>query len=176
MIHVEQAIQEAEQAFSEGRLDEAERSLLAVLEFDDYEPRALRLLGRIAMQQGQSQRAAELFQRALKAREPGSARAPSGPKPTPTLAELYYQQGHTEAAARIYRELLREAEGDSPADSWRRRLRELEGSAAEPPAGLAGAPEEAVERLEAFLQRVEHAREARRLRGFVERLDRRVMR
>ncbi|MFP4560949.1 MAG: tetratricopeptide repeat protein [Thiohalorhabdus sp.] len=175
MIHVEQAIQEANGAYSDGRLEEAERHLLAVLEFDDYEPRALRLLGRIAMRQGQPERAAELFQRALKARDPEAERAPSGPRPTPTLAELYFQQGYHEAAAGVYRELLKGAAEDPRADEWRRRLHELEQGTAEEPAAPE-VEEDAAERLEGFVEQVERSGEVRRLQAFLDRLQARTTR
>ncbi|MFA9460108.1 tetratricopeptide repeat protein [Thiohalorhabdus sp. Cl-TMA] len=177
MIHVEQALEGANAAYAEDRLEEAERELLAVLEFDELEPRALRLLGRIAMRQGQPQRAAELFQSALKAREPGSKQAPSGPMPTPTLAELYAQQGHIEAAAKVYRELLNGVSGEAQAAEWRRRLRELEQDAD----GVSSEPAEekeeaALGRLKGLVDQVERSGEVRRLRAFLERLEARVPR
>lgn len=178
MIHVEKTIQEAHEAFDQGQLEEAERGLRAVLEFDEDEPRALRLLGQVAMRQGDPKRAAELFQHALKAREPGSA-SPEGPVPTPTLAELYAEQGHTEAAIRMYRDLIARAEDDGRAERWRQRVAELEGGAEgageAPVEGTAEAPGSepagAEERLRDFLGRLEADRQVRRLREFVNHLE-----
>ena len=133
MIHVEKAIDSARQALEEGRLDEAEQELRAVLEFDDFEPRALRLMGKLTSRRGEPQRAAEFYKQALKARDPEQRQRPKGPLPTPTLAELYATQGYPEAAAEVYRELLGQADGDPRNDDWRRRLAELEGSQGPPP-------------------------------------------
>ncbi len=171
MVHVENALRSAQEAFSGGRMDEAEREARSVLEFDGFEPRALRLLGRIAQQRGESRRAAELFQQALQARNPGSRpRQPEGPLPTPTLAELYTRQGHFEAAAAVYRELLAAANGDPREEKWRRRLAELagEGSAGAESSGVA--PEKAERNLRAFLERLDGSAEARRLQEFLSRL------
>ena len=169
MIHVEKAIQDAHTAFDQGRAEDAERELLAVLEFDDAEPRALRLLGQVAMRRGQPQRAAELFQSALKAREPGTP-SPRGPVPTPTLAELYAKQGHTAAAAQTYRTLLERAGNDQRARQWRQRVVELEAE----PSAEAAADDEAAgpeQRLRAFLEQLDRASQVRRLRQFVEKFE-----
>lgn len=132
MIHVEKAVDSARQALEEGRLDEAEQELRAVLEFDDFEPRALRLMGKLTSRRGEPQRAAEFYKQALKARDPEQRQRPKGPLPTPTLAELYATQGYPEAAGEVYRELLDQANGDPRSDGWRRRLAELEGAEAAP--------------------------------------------
>ncbi|HKJ70201.1 MAG TPA: hypothetical protein VKA55_00410 [Gammaproteobacteria bacterium] len=150
MIHVEQAIARAREALDAGRLDAAERELRAVLEFDDGEQRALRLLGKVASRRGEPQRAAELFQRALGARRVEGQARPQGPRPTPTLAELYADQGYLQAAAEVYRELLAGGGDAARSQEWRRRLSQLEGgqpetsgagARAEPEAEAGGAPE-----------------------------------
>ena len=187
MIHVEQAIADARQALEAGRLDEAEAALRGVLEFDDYEPRALRLMGQVVSRQGEPRRAAEYYKQALKARDPEQSERPQGPVPTPTLARLYAEQGHSEAAAQVYRELLDGAEDDPRAQEWRQQLAELEGGGAAP-TGEAGpqaaAPTEpqtgtddavpaavAEQRLRAFLELLDGNAEASRLRRFLERLE-----
>jgi len=169
MIHVEKAIETAQAAFDEGRLEDAERELLAVLEFDEGEPRALRLLGQVANRQGETQRAADLLQRALKTRGSGKG-PPRGPVPTPTLAELYVEQGHIDAAIRVYRELLARAGGDQRAGQWRQRVVELEGGASVEPEA-APAPAETEQRLREFLRQLDNSRQVRRLRQFVEDLE-----
>ncbi len=127
MIHVEKALASAREAWEAGDLEAAERELLPVLEVDDLEPRALRLMGQIARARGDPERAADLFERALEARHPEAREGPQGPRPTPSLAELYAEQGYPEAAAEVYRRLLEGEEGDPRAEQWRRRLAELEG-------------------------------------------------
>jgi tetratricopeptide (TPR) repeat protein len=181
MIHVEQAIADARQALEAGRLDEAEGALRGVLEFDDYEPRALRLMGQVVSRQGEPRRAAEYYKQALKARDPEQSERPQGPVPTPTLARLYAEQGHTEAAAQVYRELLDGAEDDPRAQQWRQHLAQLEGGAPAPQAAAPSEPQtetdEAVpaavaeQRLRAFLELLDGNAEASRLRRFLERLE-----
>lgn len=134
MVHVDQAIEAADAAYGQTNLDEAERHLRAVLAFDPQEPRALHRLGHIAMKRDQPEVAADYFQQSL-ASQGHTVSESSVTIPTPTLAELYAQQGHGEAAADIYQELL-EREPDHPrAPQWRARVTELaagsEGQAAE---------------------------------------------
>ncbi|MEF8792335.1 tetratricopeptide repeat protein [Thiohalorhabdus sp.] len=199
MIHVEKALAKGREALDEGRLDEAEAELRGILEFDDYEPRALRLMGKVASLRGQPQRAAEFLEKALEAPDPDRRDTSQGPPPTPTLAELYAGQGHTEAAAAVYRQLLAEASEDERSGEWRRRLAALdqgEGEAAlmaeaateRPPAagasasaasgaGLAGLgidPRLAERRLTDFLDRLDGNYEALRLRRFLDRLEERT--
>ena len=121
----------ADAAYGWAELDEAERHLRAVLAFDPAEPRALHRLGHIAMKRDQPEVAADYFQQSLAAQ--GHAVSDSSATiPTPTLAELYAQQGYGEAAADIYQELL-ERQGDHPrAEEWRGRLAELSAPGAEP--------------------------------------------
>ncbi|MFB6259251.1 MAG: hypothetical protein ABEK42_00775 [Thiohalorhabdaceae bacterium] len=176
MIHVEKALAQGRQALEQGRLDEAEAELRSILEFDDYEPRALRLMGKVASLRGQPQRAAELLEKALEARDPESREAPpKGPPPTPTLAELYAGQGHTQAAAAVYRQLLAEAGDDERADEWRRRLAVLEnGEAASTPAEAeaeGSPPSAAAEEGGVTGEDVDPAQAERRLRDFLDRLD-----
>ena len=193
MIHVEKALASGRQALEEGRLDEAEAELRTVLEFDDFEPRALRLMGKVASRRGDPRRAAEFLQKALKARDPAQQERPKGPVPTPTLAELYASQGHSEAAADVYRQLVRGAGDDERTAEWRRRLAALEGEGeaeaashggdrggeAEPATAELGAgapgeevdPEVAERRLRAFLELLDGNREAGRLRRFLDRLE-----
>lgn len=198
MIHVESALASAREALEAGRSAAAERELLAVLDFDDREPRALRLLGEVVRDRGEYQRAAELFERALDVCDPPGRGGAKGPRPTPTLAELYVEQGYPEAGAGIYRQLLEE-EGDGGREEWRRRLAELEGGAGETgpetapvepmrggaqvqdpesgtdslgetlPDGGEG-PEIEERRLRLFLEQLERHRETVRLGRFLERL------
>jgi tetratricopeptide (TPR) repeat protein len=169
MIHVGKTIETAQGALEEGRLEDAERGALAVLEFDEGEPRALRLLGQVAQRRGESQRAADLFQRALKTRGAGKA-PPRGPVPTPTLAELYVEQGHIDAAIRVYRELLAGAGGNEQAPQWRQRVAALEqGPSAEPEAEAE--PAETEQRLREFLRQLDKSCQVRRLRQFLEDLE-----
>jgi tetratricopeptide (TPR) repeat protein len=190
MIHVEQAIADARQALDEGRLDDAEAELRAVLEFDDFEPRALRMMGKVASKQGEPRRAADYYKQALQARDPEQRARARGPVPTPTLAALYADQGHTEAAVQVYRDLLSAHPNDERAGEWRRRLTELGGQAApetapaEPagPAEVSAAGggegvipgEVAEQRLRSFLERLDGNPEVARLRRFLERLDERA--
>jgi tetratricopeptide (TPR) repeat protein len=135
MVHVDQEIEAADVAYGQANLDEAERHLRAVLAFDPQEPRALHRLGHIAMKRDQPEVAADYFQQSL-ASQGHTVTESSVTIPTPTLAELYAQQGHGEAAADIYQELL-ERDPDHPrAPQWRARVDEL---AAEPEGGPAGA-------------------------------------
>lgn len=197
MIHVEKALAKGREALEEGRLDEAEAELRGVLEFDDFEPRALRLMGKIASLRGEPQRAVELLKKALEARRPERQEPSEGPPPTTTLAELYAGQGHIGAAAAVYRQLLSQAGEDERADQWRRRLAELAPetpeaaptTADEPegesePEGVgagkeAAAPADEVDpavaerRLRAFLDRLDGGPEAQRLRRFLDRLENR---
>jgi len=131
MVHVEKALASAREAWEAADLEAAERELLPVLEVDDLEPRALRLMGRIARARGDPERAADLLERALDARDPEAREGPQGPRPTPSLAELYAEQGYPEAAAEVYRQLLQGQEGDPRAEQWRQRLAELEGGPVE---------------------------------------------
>ncbi len=127
MIHVENALDSARQALESGRLEEVERELQGVLDFDEDEPRALRLMGKMARAQGEFQQAAGFFARAWEARASHHRETLRAPPLTPTLAELYAHQGYPEAAAAVYRQLLdREREGPRYGE-WRRRLIELEG-------------------------------------------------
>lgn len=193
MIHVEKALAKGREALEEGRLDEAEAELRGVLEFDDFEPRALRLMGKIASLRGEPQRAVELLKKALEARQPERGERSEGPPPTTTLAELYAGQGHTEAAAAVYRQLLRQAGEDERAGEWRRRLVELAPETSEAETGQAepagesdqggiGATSEAAatadevdpavaeRRLREFLDHLDGGPEGQRLRRFLDRL------
>lgn len=125
MVHVEKALASAREAWESGDLAAAERELLPVLEVDDLEPRALHLMGRITRARGDPERAADLFERALDARDPEVREGPQGPRPTPSLAELYAEQGYPEAAAEVYHRLLEGGDGDPRAEQWRQRLAEL---------------------------------------------------
>ena len=180
MVHVENALLRAREALTAGRLEEAERETRSVLEFDGAEPRALRILGEVARSRGRDEVAAELFEKAGQARDPESRSTPEGPVPTPTLAELLSDQGHFEAAANVYRDLLEGSGGDPRADEWRRRLVELEGAAGPEESGGAGPgdkgmpppeTEEASRRLRAFVDRIEASAQVRRLQAFLSHLD-----
>jgi tetratricopeptide (TPR) repeat protein len=165
MVHVENAIREARRAIAEGRLEDAERDLLQVLELDDSEPRALALLGRVARSLGQGERALDLYEQALESQDLMAAAAEPAPLATPTLAELYAEQGHAGAAAQVYRDLLAARPEDERAPEWRERLAALTAEA--PPAPDGG---EAEGRLRSFLGSLERFREIRRLQRFLERL------
>lgn len=161
MVHVENAIRRARQALVEDCLDDAEQDLLAVLELDEREVRALSLLGQVARARGEAERALALYERALEAQDLIAGAIEPAPVATPTLAELYAEQGYPEAAAAVYRDLLDGRAEDARVPEWRARLAALSDSAP------AVASLEAVARLQAFVKRVEGAREVRRLEGFL---------
>lgn len=200
MIHVEEALANGRQALEEGRLRDAQSELQGVLELDENEPRALRLMAKVVTLQGEPEKAVELLKQALETFQPEERL--QGPRPTPTLAELYARQGHTEAAAEVYRQLIATSGGDERAEEWRRRLAALESQEGEAPASpeveevgaeeeaqaAVGSVSEAAEeaacepevdpaaaerRLQAFLDRLDGNQEVNRLRRFLERLENR---
>lgn len=154
MIHVENALDSARQALEAGRLGEAERELQGVLDFDEDEPRALRLMGKMARARGEFQQAAGFFARAWEARASHRQETPRDPHLTPTLAELYAHQGHPEAAAEVYRQLM-DREGEGPRyREWCRRLIELEGGREDGlPLEAASGQEEGTDPPEGFASR-----------------------
>jgi tetratricopeptide (TPR) repeat protein len=83
------------------------------------------------------------------ARPAGSAAAPEPELASPTLAELYYEQGVPEKAAEVYRRLL---ERDPGNDRLRARLREIESAGSGPAAARGGAPQDAIGRAIARLE------------------------
>lgn len=164
LVHVENAIRRAREALAEDRLDDAEQDLLAILELDEREVRALSLLGQVAHARGEAERALALYERALEAQDLIAGAVEPAPVATPTLAELYAEQGYREAAAAVYRDLLAGRPEDGRVPEWRTRLAALSSSAP------SAEGSEAVARLQAFVKRLEHAREVRRLEDFLARL------
>ncbi len=99
---VDRGLEEAAAWLHEGRLEEAERALEAVMEFSPDEPRAWALLAQLAERKGDEALAARAKEKA----ERLASRALSGMPVGVRLAKLYWRRGEKQTARAMLALLL----------------------------------------------------------------------